>query len=152
MKTYLGWIVAALIVTFALAGDPTCPSDLNSDGTVATADLLQLLSAWGPCPSPPTVIAGAAFTGGSNPVARRWSDGSMQYRSYAGDWKSEWFDVPGPNEPPDIDVRLVSVAIEFCCSNDLVVFRFWSDGTVEANRKNCGDPANEWCGWETATR
>ena len=49
-----GWLVALAIVT--LAGDPTCPSDLNSDGNVATADLLQLLSDWGPCPSEPFVV------------------------------------------------------------------------------------------------
>jgi hypothetical protein len=30
--------------------DPTCPADLNSDGVVDGADLLQLLAAWGKCP------------------------------------------------------------------------------------------------------
>ena len=59
-------------------------------------------------------------------------------------------DLAHPNEPPDIDVRLVSVAIESGTSNDLVALRFWSDGTVEANRKSCGHPAVEWCGWEVA--
>ncbi len=50
-RKYLGWIVAAAIVTFALAGDPTCPSDVDNNATVGTSDLLQVLADWGPCPS-----------------------------------------------------------------------------------------------------
>ena len=31
-------------------GTPPCPSDLNDDGMVNTADLLELFANWGPCP------------------------------------------------------------------------------------------------------
>ena len=41
-----GYFVDSFI-NFDLVG--AVPGDLNGDGVVGTADLLQLLSAWGPC-------------------------------------------------------------------------------------------------------
>ncbi|MHC4428034.1 MAG: hypothetical protein ACYS0D_05445 [Planctomycetota bacterium] len=40
-----------------------CPSDLNGDGMVGTADLLQLLSVWGFCPGCPEDLNGDQFVG-----------------------------------------------------------------------------------------
>ena len=40
-----------IITLLALAVGGTCPSDVNSDGTVGITDFLQVLGAWGPCPS-----------------------------------------------------------------------------------------------------
>ena len=37
---------------------PVCPGDLNGDGMVDVLDLLAVLSAWGPCPDPPTACPG----------------------------------------------------------------------------------------------
>ena len=50
---YAGWIVAALVVTLALAGDPTCPADVDGNGSVDVGDLLAVLGAWGctTCPA-----------------------------------------------------------------------------------------------------
>lgn len=40
-----------------------CPADLNDDGTVGTADLLVLLSAWGPNPGHPADLDGSGEVG-----------------------------------------------------------------------------------------
>ena len=85
------------IVTLALAGDPTCPSDLNSDGTVATADLLELLGDWGPCPGGPRIINITASGGGTiDRLSRLWSDGLIEVNTnIANSGWSGWVVIPG---------------------------------------------------------
>jgi len=65
-----------LIAMLAFAAGGTCPSDVNNDGTVGINDFLQLLGDWGPCPSPPKVIA---LDGNGNVTFRVWSDGTLQF-------------------------------------------------------------------------
>jgi len=45
---YHGWQVTDVTVTVTSAECPDCPGDLSGDGVVDGADLLNLLSAWGP--------------------------------------------------------------------------------------------------------
>ena len=149
MKAAAGWIVAALIVTLALAGDPTCPSDVDGDNNVGTTDLLQMLGDWGPCPSPPQVIQ--IDTRADTQVLRLWSDGRIE----CGEQPPvapcihspvEWCEIP--NEPPHPrDVRIAQVQI----GPGNVMYRLLSDGTIEVNRPSSGSCYTQnavWCGWE----
>ena len=150
---YLGWIVAAAVVTLALAGDPTCPSDIDDNGTVGTTDLLQLLSDWGPCPTPPRVISIESSLGAGR-VLRLWSDGRIECGVVSAAAPCSpildppWAEIP--NDPPfPPDVRIVEIGGTV---NGDIVFRLWSDGTIEWNRVLaggfCGNPDSTWCGWQ----
>lgn len=139
VKTYTGWIVAAAVVMLALAGDPTCPSDIDNNGAVGTSDLLQLLSDWGPCPSPPRLVDAI---GSYNLVppngfhARLWSDGLIEeFDPKVGG--PVWTDVPGGAYTPPDGVRAVSLS-----GMDTFLVRAWSDGTVEQITRN--DDSGPW--------
>ncbi len=54
---YAGLLGAGrLDIAGAVAQGPTAPrpGDLNNDGTIDVADLVQVITNWGPCPAPPT--------------------------------------------------------------------------------------------------
>ena len=151
---YLGWLVALAIVTLALAGDPTCPSDINDDETVSTADLLQLLGDWGPCPSPVRVID-MDTQQQTDRLLRLWSDGTVECGLVLGVGQCAitgppvWQEIPN-EPPPPRGVRVLSVDL----GRDSVgiVYRLLSDGTIEWNaprvQGECGIPKSEWCGWQ----
>ncbi len=51
ISAVLGIAAALALAPAAIAGD-SCPWDLDSDGDVGFTDLLTLLEAWGPVPTP----------------------------------------------------------------------------------------------------
>ena len=161
---YTGWLVALAIVTLALAGDPTCPSDLNGDGNVATADLLQLYdlggglimvggSDWGPCPSA-SVVATTYLDDNNNAVVYRvWTDGTVERNVWqAGNlwdgWET-WRDttlVPSPAPVPRgasvIDLESVK---QNPFGGNITLFMSFSDGSLAYTILDCAG----WCDWET---
>ena len=115
-----------LIAMLALAVGGTCPSDVDNDGTVGINDFLQLLGDWGPCPSPPKVVA-MDGQGSVGPMFRVWSDGTIQFLMFELDiartcFECElstpvltWLDMgttPASN-PVDIRVTNPNVAVTF---------------------------------------
>ena len=64
-----------IITLLALAVGGTCPSDVNSDGTVGITDFLQVLGAWGPCPS---AVPVAVDEKNGQIFLRAWSDGTVE--------------------------------------------------------------------------
>jgi hypothetical protein len=44
-------------------GGPTCPSDVDGDGTVAFSDLLAVIADWGPCAGCPEDVDGDGVVG-----------------------------------------------------------------------------------------
>ena len=147
---YLGWIVAAAVVTFALAGDPTCPSDVNDDQDVGTSDLLQVQADWRPCPSPPIAID--IFSTGTV-ISRLWSNGVIDTRAVFGgrgcdlsDWcKGGWQVIPDDGVLHGQRVT----AIMGKAGRELL--RIWDTGVVQENRP-VGNPTDcdpmTWCGWK----
>lgn len=56
-----------------------CPADVDNDGNVGVLDFLQVLAAWGPCPSP-ALVTGIASAGSQecHLMARQRSDGTLE--------------------------------------------------------------------------
>ena len=115
-------LVIVALLAFAAGG--TCPSDVNNDGTVGINDFLQVLAAWGPCPSPRLV--GASGAGPGTFYARLWSDGVIEEFDPA-EGIVEWTQVGGGAYTPPPGVQAVSLH-----SGDTLLIRAWSDGTVES--------------------
>ena len=70
-------IAAALALAPAAIAGVSCPWDLDHDGNVGSTDLLTLLAAWGPVPTPdPPDFTGDSIVGTVDLLIRRASWGA----------------------------------------------------------------------------
>ena len=120
-------LVIVALLAFAAGG--TCPSDVNNDGTVGINDFLQLLGDWGPCPSPPKVVA---FDGHGARMFRVWSDGTIQFLMFHFSTGDDCFDCELATPVftwLDVGTTPVSDPVDMTLSNPYVKVAF-ADGST----------------------